>query len=432
MNPPSQPAVSSAKRAVVRNLVFIYLFNLVWALGNPMVNSSTMIVSYFDKLGSRPLVFGLLQVASSLPVLIQFLPRLVRLRSTNRKWSMAAVYMLAGAAYIGFGFVALHSASNPGLFIPLLLVLYFVVYCLYQLAVILYLDYILRLFPAKILGRFYGFNGLFMSAGAMAGGAIAVPLLKASAFPMDYGSMFMLAGGIFLLSSVLPLFTRQVETSEPERVLHGIRAYAVHAATLLRKPAVKYFTLLIVLIYVNFSAYGFALIFLNRELGRSVDPMVATFVAYGSQAILLMAVGVSFDRLGRLKTLVGYMSLVLAANVVLLLPLRHTEFFVFASYGMYALFISMVKVRLASEIVPAEERLDAVILANVSGVVAGSLASLAYGVLAGILDSYRFIFVCSALFIVVLFFVARRLGTEIRKLEAVVAFPPTETKEASL
>ncbi len=36
-------------RGVGRNLLFLYLFNLVWAIGNPMVHATTMVVTYFDR-----------------------------------------------------------------------------------------------------------------------------------------------------------------------------------------------------------------------------------------------------------------------------------------------------------------------------------------------------------------------------------------------
>ena len=412
---PSQPA---GGKAVIHNIVFICLFNLVWALGNPMVNSSTIIASFFDKLGSRPIVFGLVQVSASLPVLIQFLPRLVRLRSGNLKHSMATMYMLTGVAYIVYGLVTLYSASNPALFVPVLLALYFLVFCLYQLAVILYLDYIMQLFPAEILGRFYGFNGLFASAGAIAGGAVAGSLLKSVGFPTNYGYMFMLAGGIFIVSTVLSLFTKQVGITLPEQVYPSVKAYAANVAIIFKRPAVRYFAFLIILIYVNLASYGFALIFLNRELGSNVDPAAATLISYVSQAVLLLVVGFSLDRLGRMKTVAGYMTLVLAANVVILLPIQHSYVFVFAAYGMYALFISMVKVRLANEVVPMENRLDTVIIVNVAGVVASSAVSLLYGILAEFVGSYRFIFVLSALSVVLLYFVAARLSVEIRKIAA--------------
>ena len=404
-----------AARVVYRNLAFIWLFNMVWALGSPMVNSATMVASFFDKLGSKPVLFGLLQVCASLPVLIQFLPRLVRLRKGNLKTRMITAYVLTGVGYICYGIAAHYCMTNPTVYVPVMLALYFLVFCLYQLGVILYLDYIMQLFPAEILGRFYGINGLFISAGAVAGSAVAGFILKAVGFPANYGDLFTLAGLVFILSTVLPMFSIQSMEAPQQSTVPGIKAYVSGVKGIFRQPAAKWFAVLILLIYINMASYGFALIFLNRELKMDVDPTVATVISYVSQSVLLLAVGICLDRLGRIKTICGYMTLAMAANVIILLPFKYSYMVVFATYGMYALFINMVKVRLVNEVVPADKRLDAVIVANVIGVVAGSLLSLAYGWIAGLIGSYRFIFMLSAASVVLVYIVAARLYKEIEK-----------------
>lgn len=410
-------------RGVGRNLLFLYLFNLVWALGNPMVHGTTMVVTYFDRLGATPLAIGGIQACMSLPVLVQFLPRLVPLRNGSGKVAMAAVYMLAGAGFIAFGYAATFGATNPDFFVPLLLGLYFLVYCLYQLGVILYLDYLVHLLPPEILGRFYGFNGVVMAVGALAGGALASRLRLVAAFPVDYGVMFMAAGGIFIVATVFSLFTRPVQENAPTPVQPGIHAYRAHLAGILRRPSARLFVALIVLIDLNLSASGFTLVFLNRELGRGIDPLTATMVAYGSQAVLLTVVGICMDRLGRQRTVRGYMALVLLADLAILLPWRGSHIFVFAVYGMLPLFVSMVLVRVVNEVVPVAERLDAMIVANVSGVVASSAASLLYGVAAGAAGTYRFVFVLSGIGILALFFVSARLEGEGRKTVGQVRYP---------
>lgn len=402
--------------AIRRNLVFIWLFNMVWALGNPMVSSATMVASFFDKLGSKPVVFGLLQAAASVPVLIQVLPRLVNLRSRNLRAQMITAYMLAGGGYVLYGAAAYFCRGNAAVFVPVMLGLYFAVFCLYQLAYILYLDYIMQLFPAGILGRFYGVNGIFMSAGSVIGGAAAGVILKYLGFPTNYSVMFMLAGMIFVLSTAMCLFTVPSGPVEPQESFRSIKAYAAYAARIFRQPAARLFAVLVLLIYINQASYGFALIFLNRELGMGVDPTAATIIAYVSQSVLLLVVGVSLDKLGRLKTVSGYMTLVLAANLVILTGWQCSAAVVFAVYGMYALFISMVKVRLANDIMPAGQRLDAVIVANIMGVAANAVLSMLYGWVAGLTGSYRFMFILSAASVIVLYVVAARLHNVIKQL----------------
>jgi MFS family permease len=212
----------------------------------------------------------------------------------------------------------------------------------------------------------------------------------------------------------------------PRERFKGLVAYAAHVSAIFRQQSARYFTLLVLLIYMNQASYGFALLFLNRELHMGVDPTVATIIAYVSQSVLLMAVGVSLDRLGRLKTVAGYMTVVMIANLVILTAWKGSYIVVFAAYGMYALFISMVKVRLANDIVPVDQRLDAVIVANIAGVAVNALLSLAYGWIVDATGSYRFMFIISAASVLALYAVAWRLHREIKLQGGALSALPVE------
>ncbi len=381
---------------VGRNLLFLHLFNFLWSVGSPMVLGSTMIVSFFDHLGSPPIVIGSIQACMSLPVLVQFLPRLARLRTGGARRRMAAVYVASGVSFLAFGAVASSSARNPAHFIPLLLGMYFLTYCLLQLGAILYLDYLGRSLPADRIGRFYGLNGVLMAAGALAGTAAASRLLRVAAFPLDYGVLFLVAGALFVVSSLFSLFTRPLQAIEPRAVEPGVRAYGALLAGLLRRPAVRRTVALVVLVDLNLVGYGFALVYLNREAGRNVAPLSATLVAFASQAVLLPVFGHFMDKAGSVRTIRAYMAAALLADVAVLLPWGASFVPVFAVFGMSGLFLNLILVRLSGEAAP-EDRMDVMILANVSGVFAASAASLAYGAVAGAVGSFRFVFVLSAL-----------------------------------
>jgi hypothetical protein len=110
---------------VFHNCFFILLFNFVWALGIPLTYEMTMLPAFFQKLGVQPIVYSLLQVSTSLPVLVQILPRFSRLNLRSSKTVIFWVYTFCGLGYIVFGSVAPFAAQYTVIFVPGLLLLFF-------------------------------------------------------------------------------------------------------------------------------------------------------------------------------------------------------------------------------------------------------------------------------------------------------------------
>jgi MFS family permease len=163
------------------------------------------------------------------------------------------------------------------------------------------------------------------------------------------------------------------------------------------------------LINLCLSSYGFAMVFLNRQLNLNISPPTATMITYISQAVLVIFVGYCLDRLGRIKTIVGYMTLVLAANLIILTKIPYGFVLIFAMYGMYNLFVNMVKLRFINEIAHEDHRMDVMAVVNVLGLLVSSGLSLIYSLIAQVVKTYDFIFVTTAVFVVCLYFVAYKM-----------------------
>ena len=416
--------ISSIKsdKTILKNMVFLYLYDFVWALGIPMINNMTTIPEFFNLIESPPLVFGIIQVCVSLPIVFQFLPKFKAFRIEKPKILLFVVFVMTGIGFCLLGVASLFVKSNPPLVSVIMLFIYFATYCVYQLGIILYLEYFSNIFPGKLLGRIYGMKGYFLALGAILGTFLMKPLMNAMDFPSNYSILFITAGVLFAVSSSALLFTNdQNVTLKPGKIQKSIKEYKNYLADIIREPKIKLFVVLMMLINLCLSSYGFAMVFLNRQLNLNISPPTATMITYISQAVLVIFVGYCLDRLGRIKTIVGYMTLVLAANLIILTNIKYGFVLIFAMYGMYNLFVNMVKLRFINEIAEQEHRMDVMAFVNVSGLLASSGLSLIYSLIAQVVKKYDFIFITTAVFVVCLYFVAYKLRKTIdsNKPEAV-------------
>ena len=415
------------RKLIVRNLIFIYLFNFIWAFGNPMINNSTMIAAYFEQMGSPSIVFAMLQVCTSIPVLIQFAPRLFKFNKNNSKKLLWVCYEVNGLLFVLYGILVWFQPMSQGFLTVFLLIVYFSIYCASHLAMIIYLDYISSLFDATMLGRFYAGVGFFQAIAAISGGAISSVILGSVPFPHDYGLLYITAGIIFVFATFFLIFTvpstekerrsladipnsTQGENPAEEKTLVTPQGYFTQLRAMMKIPIIRYFALLMILIYINQVPYGFALVFLNREMHMEVSSSMATMVAYVSQSFLILAVGWCMDKIGQFQTIGIYMVAVSLANFLVSFPFKYSFVLIFGLYGMYNLFISMTKMRIANVTLSSKMRFDAIVLANVLGAFVGGVVSLIYGGVTQLInDSLVFIFVISAVDIVAILWVLSKL-----------------------
>ena len=416
--------ISSIKsdKNILRNMIFLYIYDFIWALGIPMINNMTTVPEFFNLIKSPPLVFGIIQVCVSLPIIFQFLPKFKSFRIERPKLLLFIVFAMTGLGFCAFGVASMFANSNSKLIIVVMLIIYFLTYSVYQLGIILYLEYFSKIFPKKLLGRVYGIKGYFLALGAIVGTVIMRPLMNSIAFPFNYSLLFICAGVLFASSSSFLLLTRDKGvTLRPAKMQTSLKEYKKQLLDIIKEPRVKTFVILMMLINLCLSSYGFAMVFLNRQLNLNISPPTATMITYISQAILVIFVGYCLDKLGRIKTIVGYMTLVLTANLIILTKIQYGFVLIFAMYGMYNLFVNMVKLRFINEIAHEDHRMDVMAVVNVFGLLVSSGLSLIYSLIAQVVKTYDFIFVTTAVFVVCLYFVAYRLR---KMIDANKAEPP--------
>lgn len=397
---------------LARNWLFIVLFNGVWALGNPFINQSTTITAFFSELDVQPYIYGVVSLSACLPVLIQILPRCCRIGSDNPRIPIYITYSFTGAGYILYGVLASMADKDPGLFVPLLLAVYFAISCTGQLALVMYLNYLTMLFPANYLGRVYGVVGLAQAVAGVLSGLILLPLvMNRWSFPDNYGILFGFAGFIFLVAVQFSLFTKKQMSPQNRPPCQGPGHYLRVVRAVLQKPAARRFCLMMILVHAGNVSAGFILPHLRRQEGMVAGADVLrtlTLISYCSQAVLMPLIGLVTDKVGRRFALNAYMVCVAAANLLLVTRLPGHHFPIYMVFGMYSLFNNMVTVRFAGETIEETDRYDAIIIANIASVLCNAALSALYGLLATALGGYSFIFILCAVFSLLVIPVAGR------------------------
>jgi len=217
--------------------------------------------------------------------------------------------------------------------------------------------------------------------------------------------LFITAGVLFAISSFCCVFTVDVsKKDEIAKTVKSVREYIKDVGPVFKQPIVLLFAALMGLIYLNNTPYGFIISYMSYEKMQAVDPSTVTMIAYLSQAIILPIIGFCLDKYGRMRTISTYLILCIASLTVLLTPFKYGYILVYIMYGTYALFISMAKIRVANEVVAAQNRFDVIVFVNVFGVLIGSVCSAVYGIIVQVTNTRIPIFIISiisSIFIVI-------------------------------
>jgi len=368
-----------------------------------------------------PAVFSLIQVCAFLPAIIQILPRVTNMRVEKPKKPIILTFSLVGALYVVYGFIAFFAPSNPGLFLPLMLTVYFLLFCLFNLGSIMYIEYTARLFPPDVFGRVLGIKGAFMSVGSIAGGLILGTVMNRLAFPGNFAVVYMIGGALMLASSLFVIFTVNATDHIPAPLANkNLREYMTRIKSLFTDRCVKLFVILMILLFAVSTPQVFFMDFLNDQLGLSVNPATATMVVFVSQIIMTVIIGTALDKLGSTKTVAVYLIVITAALGVLLVPFALSFVVVFAAFGNYFYFITMSRAKIVNSVVTPRDRIDAVIMVNVLGSLINVMLSVLYGLLAEMTGTYVPVFIISGGVAVAAAVICVMLGREIRKREQLI------------
>lgn len=375
------------------NLLVLYAFNFIWSFGNPLINVNTSIVAYFTNAGAQVSVIGILQICVNLPIVFQFFPRFIKLKASGK--ILIPIYGTVGLGFILYGALAAASPGKPGVIIPIMHVLYFVIYVFFLLGNILYFNILARLVPGNMMGRYYGTQSVLMSIGSVVGGIMASFLLKSFLFPSNYSLLFTVAGAIFIVSTLTLLLTREDKSirSEPEQTFKSIPSYAMSLSPCLRRPAVRNFLLLSAFVYAAAIPFNFAMVYYGRELGAPISPSVIILMPYLAQSVLIPLIGVVMDKFGHARAIGVYAFLLLAMSCLLISRWPHGWLLVFGIFGAYPSFINMTRINMVREVAQPEEIFDLLLISNISGVIVTTAISTVFSWILDRWNAYTWMFV---------------------------------------
>jgi len=202
-----------ARRHFLRNAGMLALENSVFVAAIAFVNTSTVLPTFVTRLGGSAFLVGLIATCQNAGWL---LPQLVGARicaGKPRIMRYLLIPILVGRpAYLVLaGLALLLGAAHPGLLLAALYGALLVFYATDGLASVPWFELVAKAVPPDRRGRMFGIaqigGGL---AGMGVGAVVAVVLADPSLpFPSNYGLLFAVASGIFLLNVLPFLFMKE-------------------------------------------------------------------------------------------------------------------------------------------------------------------------------------------------------------------------------
>jgi len=379
------------------NMVVLYAFNFLWSVGNPLINVNTALISYFSMAGMGVWAVSALQWCVNLPVLLQALPRIVRIPAGNDRRLMIGTYVFMGVGFIIFGILVAFSRLQIALMAQVLLLVLFITFSFYQVGNILYLNMLTRALPGNALGRYYAVLGVLMSAGAVIGGALAPWLLGMAGFPANFSMLFIVAGCVFIAATLTLLLSREMPSGTPETAQAAWRPGESLRGLCgpLGRKSTQLLLALTLLIHVGGIPFNFALVYYNHLLPAPLSATWVFLVPYLAQSLLMPALGASMNKLGSARTVAVYALLLLVAVGLLLSGLSWGWIPVFSIFGAYAMFLNMIKVGMVREIVRPGEVFDVLLVSNILGVSFAAAMTTLFSWMITVWNAYALVFIVS-------------------------------------
>ena len=286
---------------------------------------------------------------------------------------------------------------------PLLtLILFFVLYTWQNvgtgIVVVGWQDMIAKIFPVDKRGRFFGITN-FIGNGTGILGALAVPfLLGRFAFPLGYVFAFAVAAGFIFISWVFLALTREpaVHTSKPAiSQLDYLRSLP---AILRKDHNFRAYLLAQITFSLSGMATGFLVVYAVQKW-RLPDAQAGGFMIALQVGLALANLFFGFlsDRKGhKLGLEICFLTSILTLILAILAPAPGWFFAIFFLRGAVNAGTFISGISIVYEFTGAENRPTYIGLANTIPGIAGSIAPLIGGWLAGAV-SYRWMFILSAI-----------------------------------
>lgn len=369
-------------------------------LGMSFISSTVILPLFVSHFTDNPLLIGLIPFLNTAGV---YLPQIFMANAVERAplkkffpvtigffSERLPIFLLAPMTY----FLA---TSQP----RWTLILFFVLFAWHALGVGLIVvgwqDMIAKIIPVKHRGRFFGITN-FIGNGAGVLGALALPfVLDRYAFPLGYVIAFTVASALMILSWVFIALTREPAVHSSKPAVSQLDYLRSLPAVLRRDRNFRFYLLTQIIFALSGMATGFLVVYAVQRWNLP-DAQASGFTVALQIGLALANLFFGFlaDRQGHklsLEICMAVSVLSLALAIVAPSPLWFFPIFFLRGAVNAGIFVSGISI--VYEFTDAENRPTYIGLANTIPGVAGALAPLIGGWLAGAL-SYQAMFVLSA------------------------------------
>lgn len=401
---PTTALASGAQQEIERNYRWNFIVNSLdgasfW-FGISFISSTVILPLFVSRFTSNPILIGLIPFLAAAGFYIPqlFVANWVE-RAPRKKFfpvvigfftERLPIFLLAPAAY----FLA---TSQPGL----TLVIFFVLFAWHTfgtgITIVGWQDMIAKIIPVDKRGRFFGITN-FIGNGTGILGALAVPfVLEQFTFPNGYVLAFTAASVMIFLSWVFLSLTREPAMPSQKAPVSQLEYLRSLPAVLRKDRNFRMYLLAQIIFSVSGMATGFLVVYAVKTWNLP-DAQAGGFTIALQVGLALANLFFGFlaDRKGhKLSLEICFLLSILSLGLAIVAPSPLWFFAIFFLRGAVnaALFVSGISI--VYEFTEADNRPTYIGLANTIPGIAGSIAPLVGGWLAGVV-SYRAMFILAA------------------------------------
>ncbi|MDP4094191.1 MAG: MFS transporter [Bacillota bacterium] len=295
------------KNILKRNYIYSTIDGSLFALAMGMVPLNTVILYFISGYVSQKWLIGLL---SFINVLLTFSPQILASKKIERlkylKPFMLITSVMIRILWLILGLtVILFAKNNKSLFI----ILFYIIYSLIGLASafsnISWLNFIVKIIPAHVRGRFLGIRssiaGVFESTGALLMGLI----IKILPYPFNYGILFLTVSALTFISFWVLSLSKEEKSQEYARN-NDYQSVISRIGYVLKNDMnfTKYLITVALIAGLGKMAFAFQIIFAKDKLGiNEVQLSISSFIFLASQSLGYLLWGIIGDKRGFKLTL---------------------------------------------------------------------------------------------------------------------------------
>jgi len=297
--------------------------NMLFVLALSFVSRETIMPLLVSHLTDSKIAIGLIPAISSIAF---YLPQLfVASRAETMKRKLPFVLFVGGVIqripYLLVGFVILFFAQDSPT-IALILFFFFIGVGSFGGGVVTpaWFTMIGKIIPVKRRGIFFGMSDGFGMIAGIFGAFFAGIALDQVAYPLNFGTLFLIASVIMGLSWVWLAFTREPESTNIKPQI-PMRHYFKQLPAIIRtNHNYRRFMISYSVSRLSMMATGFYVVYGNDKFNLSgTDVGTLTAALIGSQAVMQLALGWLGDRSGhKLNLIISAFGLALAAVFAML------------------------------------------------------------------------------------------------------------------